>query len=108
MAKKTLIEQYINRHTKELEDSIKSIEPKLIEAFVRVYGEKHRDRITSTIINMNYIFFISESYCDMFINSKAIRRKDKYIMQFYLNYLKRQASIFNATMSFIFAYPFLL
>ena len=62
MGKKTVIEQNIRRHTKELEESINSIKPKLIEAFIRVYGEKHRQHITYIIENLDYIFFISEEF----------------------------------------------
>lgn len=96
MGRKTVIEQSINKHTKELEISIRSIEPKLIEAFVKVYGEKHREKITNTILNMNYIFFISEQFCHMFTRvSKGIRKRYKYIMQSYIKYLNKQNYRFN-------------
>ena len=62
MSKKTLIEQNIRKHTKELDESINSIKPKLIEAFVRVYGDKHRQHITHIIENLDYIYFISEEF----------------------------------------------
>ena len=97
MGKKTVIEQKIRRHTKELEESINSIKPKLIEAFVRVYGEKHRAKITNTILNMNYIFFISKEFCDMFSKySEGTRKRYKYIMNSYLKYLRKQDNRFNS------------
>ena len=49
MSRKTLIDQNINRHTKELEESLKYIMPNLIAAFIKVYGEKYREHITYTI-----------------------------------------------------------
>lgn len=88
MAKKTLIEQYINKHTKELEASIKIIEPKLIEAFVRVYGEKHRKHITYIIKDIKYIFFISESFIEEIKDNVGTRKSYKKIMERYLKYIR--------------------
>lgn len=96
MEKKTVIEQKINKHTKELEASIKIIEPKLIEAFVRIYGEEHRSKITYTILNMNYIFFISEKSCKILNSPKSgVRKKDLNTLQSYLRYLNKQDKCFN-------------
>lgn len=95
MSKKTVIEQNINKHTKELEESITLITPRLIEAFVKVYGEQHRDKITNTIINMKYIFFISEEFCEMLSSPKGVRKRNTYLMKSYLKYLKYQDYKFN-------------
>lgn len=96
MGKKRVIEQRINKHTKELEESIISIEPKLIEAFVRVYGEKHRAKITSTILNMSYIFFISREFNNYIKSSfRNFRKKDLAIVKSYLKYLNKQDNRFN-------------
>lgn len=95
MGRKKVIEQNIHKHSRELEESIKILEPKLIEAFVNVYGEKHRDKIASTIINMNYTFFIPEHYCNILLKSPHLRKKIKYIIKSYLKYLKDKNSKFR-------------
>lgn len=95
MGKKRVCEQNIRKHTKELEESITLITPGLIEAFVSVYGEKYRDKITSTITNMKYIFFISESFCDILSSPKGVRKRNIYLMNSYIKYLRKQDYRFN-------------
>jgi hypothetical protein len=96
MGKKTVIEQKIRRHTKELEESIKIIKPKLLEAFVRVYGEKHRQHITYIIENLDYIFFISEEFSKIIKENKGIRKSVKKTIENYLKYLNTVSYKFSS------------
>ena len=96
MGKKTVIEQNIRRHTKELEESINSIKPKLIEAFIRVYGEKHRQHITYIIENLDYIFFISEEFSKIIKDNKGIRKSVKRTIESYLKYLNTVSNKFSS------------
>lgn len=95
MGKKTVIEQNIRKHTKELEDSISYITPKLIEAFVNIYGKKHREYITNVINNIDYIFFISEEFNEEALNYKGNSKHSKKIMANYLKYLNQVIAKFN-------------
>ena len=46
---------------------------------------------------MNYIFFISKEFCDMFSKySEGTRKRYKYIMNSYLKYLRKQDNRFNS------------
>lgn len=88
MSRKTLIDQNINRHTKELEESLKYIMPNLIAAFIKVYGEKYREHITYTIESLEYIFFISEGFTESIIETTPdLRKSTKRIMIRYLAYI---------------------
>lgn len=72
MGKKRVYEQNIRKHTKELEESITLITPGLIEAFVSVYGEKYRDKITSTIIN---IFSYQRAFVTFYHFQKVLEKE---------------------------------
>lgn len=95
MSKKKVYEQNIRKHTKELEESITLITPGLIEAFVKVYGEKHREHITYIINKLEYIFFISEEFIKVIKDNNGIRKSYKRIIMRYLKYLEEVSHKFN-------------
>lgn len=82
------ISGFNKKYVCELLEAIDVINPILVQAFINVYGEKHRDHIIRTINNLLYIFFIPKNYFLMFKDSKGVRKHDKYIMNYYLKYLR--------------------
>lgn len=88
MKKYERINNYNKKYTTELSEALKIIMPGLIEAFVRVFGEKHRHHITYTLTNLKFVFFIPEGYLNILLKDKVgIRQKDMAIMKYYLKYL---------------------
>ena len=59
------IKIYNKKYTNELANDLKLIKPKIIKAFVNIYGEKQRDYITYTLnkirllISLLSFFFLS-------------------------------------------------
>lgn len=82
------ISSFNKKYVCELLEAIDSINPILVQAFINVYGEKHRDYIIRTINNLLYILFIPKNYFLMFKDVKGVRKHDRYIMNYYLKYLR--------------------
>lgn len=88
MKKFERIKSYNKKYSDELIDSIRTILPKLIEAFTIIYGEKYRDYITYTLTNLNYVFFIPERlFKSVLINPIDCSKKTVYLANYYIKYL---------------------
>lgn len=88
--KKDIIESSNKFYKKELSDSIKRLEPYIIDSFVAIYGEKHREYITYTIKHLKYVYYIPEKYLHILKNDlKGVRKHDIYVMKQYMNYFKK-------------------
>ncbi len=55
------IKGYNRKYTGELDNAIRIIMPKLIQAFVNIF-EGHKDYISFTLTNLNFVYFIPEYY----------------------------------------------
>lgn len=81
--------QYLNiTLTNELNNALTIITAKMIEAFVKVYGEAHRDYIAYAISNIHYYYFIPRQYMIYFKNTK-LRSRDRYIINKYLGFINK-------------------
>lgn len=89
MKKFERINSYNKKYTNELSEALKIIMPWLIEAFVRIFGEKHRQYITYTLTHLKFVFFIPKAYAEVLLkDSYGIRKKDLAIIAYYLKYRK--------------------
>jgi len=89
MKKYNRIKSYNKKYTEELEQSIKTIMPKLIEAFTNIYGEEHKNYIESTLKSLKYIYFIPEKYLKLFNKyPNFVSNHNSYIIEYYIKYLK--------------------
>lgn len=87
--KKDIIDSFNRFYKKELEESIKKLEPFIIEAFVSIYGEKHRDYITYTIKNLKYVYYLAERDLQVIsLNLKNVQKVDRIVTEKYLEYFK--------------------
>lgn len=100
MAQFDCIKSYNRKYTGELDSAIRTIMPTLIEAYIRVFGEEHRDYINYTLTHINFIYFIPKYYFEMFLKSKTgISKSDLLAMDCYLGFLdslKDRAKTLNA------------
>lgn len=88
--KKDIIESFNRHYKKELCDSIKKLEPYIIEAFVAIYGEKHREYIAYTIRHLKYVYYIPEKYLAILEDDlNGVRNHDKYILNQYMKYFQK-------------------
>lgn len=88
------INHYNNTFTKELEESILNLMPKLIEAFVKVYGERYRDYIIYTLNSLNYIIFISKRLFLEALLLPNIGKIEKEQIKLYLKYIKEKEILY--------------
>jgi len=90
VAKFDRIKSYNKKYTAELEQALRIIMPTLIEAYVRIFGEKHRAYITYTLTHLNFVFFIPSEY--LFYPLHCPKFSEEYKVgqdyQKYLDYLK--------------------
>lgn len=93
------IELYNQKYLNELKLAIKSIMPKLIEAFTNIYGPEHKDYIEYTLKNINFTYFICESYINFFLGFKGhnVKLQDKKILGYYRRYLNYLNNVFTST-----------
>lgn len=82
-------ESFNEKYTQELESSITFIMPKLIEAFIHIYGEKHRDFIIRTISSLNFVFFISDKLINTELEEESLGKQDRDILKMVSKYQKR-------------------
>ena len=54
------------------------------------YGEEYRDQIRTTIKNVGYTYFLSETFFELFERkSFGVSLKDQRVIRYYLKYLKK-------------------
>ena len=82
------IKSYNKKYVEQLEESLRIVEPYLIEAFTNFYGEEYRSQIKYTIENIKYTYFLSESMFQVIKNrSCGVSHKDYHIVKYYIQYL---------------------
>lgn len=95
MSKESItINHYNSTFTKELEECVLNLMPILIEAFVRVYGERYRDYIIYTLNSLNYIIFISKRLFLEALLLPNIRKNEKEKIKLYLKYIKEKETLY--------------
>lgn len=88
MKKFRRIKAYNEKYREELEESLKIINPYLICAFTKFYGEEYEDKIKDVIFNILYTFFISESFFNILKKkSFGISHKTQKVAQYNKRYL---------------------
>lgn len=79
----------------ELKSAINFCMPKLIQAFINVYGANHADYIRYTLNHLNYTYFISPSFIDLFSSFPKINLQAKKILTYYQNYLNHVHKLYT-------------
>lgn len=79
---------YNSKYVKELDVALQKCMPSIIKAFTNIYGEKYADYIYNQISNINIIYFLPRLYfADILCTNKGIRKRHRYIADYYLSYL---------------------
>ncbi len=90
MKKDKRIKAYNKIYYYELKDAIRKLEPYLIKAFTQYYGEEYYEHIEYTIRNIDYAYFLSETYMRLLEQkSIGISNKDRRIAHIYIKYFNQ-------------------
>lgn len=74
-------------YAKQLYDAIEQVMPKLIQAFINVYGKSHADYIRDRLQNIVYTFTISKSFLNRGVILDDNNEEDTYIKDLYNRYV---------------------
>lgn len=89
------IKLYNKKYMNELKSAINFCMPKLIQAFINVYDANHADYIRYTLSHLNYTYFISPSFIDLFSSFPKINLQAKKILTYYQNYLNHVHKLYT-------------
>lgn len=95
---KQKIEVYNKKYLYELKCALRTIMPKLTEAFINVFGPKYKDYLEYTLNHMNYTYFICENYIKLYLKIKRhISHSDKKVLRYYRQYLNYLDNLYAYT-----------